>query len=235
MRSYSHQDSNQHYFNQASQSPQEYFPLRFKVASYILQLQSAKGIFSAEEFDKGTTTLLKHLKKVITFWSSNTGTTHILDLWCGYGIVSCWLIAHANHQERLWNISIDAVDSSPLAVDLTQHNIKKTLWSHIDKSSFHVIESDGFKDKYFSHQSYNYIISNPPFSVGKKTVQSFISESYRYLVPWGQLWLVAPTNKGAKSYISYTEEIFGKNQVEVMALESGYRVWRATKATEASA
>lgn len=73
------------------------------------------------------------------------------------------------------------------------------------------------------------IISNPPFSAGKKVVQAFIRQSYDHLRPGGKLWLVVPTNKWAKSYIKINQEIFGADAITIVTIEAWYRVRYSTK------
>jgi hypothetical protein len=43
------------------------------------------------------------------------------------------------------------------------------------------------------------------------------------------LWMVVPTNKWAKSYVTITESIFWQNNINIIALEAGYRVRTAIK------
>jgi hypothetical protein len=49
------------------------------------------------------------------------------------------------------------------------------------------------------------------------------------LVEWWVLWMVVPTNKWAKSYVTITESIFWEKNVNIIALEAGYRVRTAIK------
>ena len=214
MRQYTHQPSTQHYFNQASQNPQSYFPIEWTVAWYKLKMQSASGIFSAQEFDKGTKLLLKHFKLSSNFLSFSS-SSRVLDLGCGYGLVSCFLISrYASKISALQRqLILDACDSSPLAIDVTTH----------------VQLSDILSDQYFLSKTYDYILTNPPFSAGKATVQQFLQQSYHHLNSWGQLRVVAPTQRWAKWYIETTKELFGPDNVVVVALEWWFRIWKATK------
>lgn len=120
-------------------------------------------------------------------------TVSILDLGCGYGLVSLRIATHyATYAKK---IKIDAVDSSPLAKDITEINLRAVQKSLTITLSYHVIVSDILDNTYFQEKRYHCIISNPPFSAGKKVVQQFISQSYQHLHTNGQLRLVAPTNK----------------------------------------
>ena len=227
MRQYTHQPSTQHYFNQASQDPQSYFPIEWTVAWYKLKMQSASGIFSAQEFDKGTKLLLKHFKlssNLLLFSSSS----RVLDLGCGYGLVSYFLISrYASKISALQRqLILDACDSSPLAIDVTTANIH---WLHSPHVTTHIQLSDILSDQYFLSKTYDYILTNPPFSAGKATVQQFLQQSYHHLNSWGQLRVVAPTQRWAKWYIETTKELFGPDNVVVVALEWWFRIRKATK------
>ena len=211
-----------HYFNQPSQDSSFYKIVRGVIDKQNFQLSSAKWLFSAEKFDLWTRILLK------IFSLHHTWSVSLLDLWCGYGLISSFLASQytKNIFSDLKELSIDACDSSPLAVDVTAYNLSQynTKWFN-----YNVLNSDVLSDNYFSDKKYNTILTNPPFSAGKKTVTAFIEQSYSHLVEGWVLWMVVPTNKWAKSYVAITEEIFWKNNIRIVALEAGYRVRTATK------
>ncbi len=212
-----------HYFNQASRDPSYYFPVNGFIDSEKFKLSSAKWLFSAERFDLGTRILLKN------FHINHAWDISILDLWCWYGLISTFL-AYQYSQKKMPDIShlhIDACDSSPLAIDVTTHNME--IYANNKHLTYHIIESDILSEDYFSDKSYTIILTNPPFSAGKKTVTHFIEQAYTHLKDWGILWIVVPTNKWAKSYVTITENIFGKENIDIMALEAWYRVWTARK------
>jgi 16S rRNA G1207 methylase RsmC len=87
-------------------------------------MQSASGIFSAQEFDKGTKLLLKHFKLSSNFLSLSS-SPRVLDLGCGYGLVSYFLISRyaSKVSKSHSHFLLDACDSSPLAIDVTTANI----------------------------------------------------------------------------------------------------------------
>ncbi len=185
-------------------------------------LLSAKWLFSATGFDLGTRILLKY------FVVHHTGQISILDFGCGYGLVANFL-AHQYTQKKFPDFShlhIDACDSSPLAVDVTQTNLQQ---QSIKNLTYHTVCSHLLSDHYFSDKKYNVVITNPPFSAGKAIVKEFIQSSYDHLIEWWILRMVVPTNKWAKSYVTITESIFWKEKVNIIALEAGYRVRIATK------
>lgn len=214
--------SQTHYFNQPSQDSSFYKLVRWMINNKNFQLSSAKWLFSADKFDLWTRILLKNL--VVHHKES----VSILDLGCGYGLISTFLASQytKKHLPDIKQINIDACDSSPLAVDVTAYNLAqyKSQWLH-----FNVLNSDVLADPYFVDKKYDIIITNPPFSAGKKTVTAFIQQSYDHLAEGGVLWIVVLTNKWAKSYVTITEQIFGVKNIAIVALEAGYRVRTATK------
>ena len=212
-----------HYFNQQSLNPSLYFLINGIIDKKNFSIASAKWLFSAKTFDLWTRILLKH------FNISHKWDISFLDLWCWYGLISSF-VSHQHSNKKFPGVNkfhIDACDISPLAVDVTSHN----LMNYKDSKflSHNVICSDVLSDKYFLDKKYNIIVTNPPFSAGKKIVNLFIKESYDSLIDGWILRIVVPTNKWAKSYISYTEEIFWKENIKIIALEAWYRVWIATK------
>lgn len=211
-----------HYFNQPSIDPTHYFTLNGMIDKQRYSLLSAKWLFSATGFDLGTRILLKH------FSFRHTDKVSILDFGCGYGLISSFL-AHQYNNKKFPDVShlhIDTCDSSPLAVDVTEMNLSQ---QKIKNLTYYSVCSDLLSDNYFSDQKYHTIITNPPFSAGKSTVKEFIQSSYDHLVEWWVLWMVVPTNKWAKSYVTITESIFWKESVNIIALEAGYRVRIAIK------
>lgn len=213
----------QHYFNQPSQDPKYYFRINGFIDKTSLSLMSAKWLFSADYFDLGTRILLKYFK----FWQE--GDQKLLDLGSGYGLVSSFIFSQYQWQKypTVKNLHIDACDISPLAIDLTQHN----LWALKEQKgfSYHVQSSDILSDTYFSDKFYTTIIVNPPFSVGKKAVKQFLKQAYDHLAPQGALRIVIPTKKWAKSYIDRCREEFGVSSITIQSLEAGYRVWTVEK------
>lgn len=211
-----------HYFNQESVDPKYYFSINGVINKQKHTLLSAKWLFSATSFDLGTRILLKH------FSFQQIKHISLLDLGCGYGLVSSFLTQqHANNIfPKIQNIHIDACDSSPLAVDLTTTNLKNLKNPAM---TYKVICSDLLTDKYFTNKTYNTIIINPPFSAGKATVKNFIKTAYDHLEEGGLLWIVIPTNKWAKGYVSLCQAEYGKNKTQIIALEAGYRIRTVTK------
>ena len=152
----------------------------------------------------------------------------MLDLGCGYGLVSSYVSDQYTKGtfSGIWKLMIDACDSSQLAIDLTIKNLQEYQAKNI---TVHVQNSDILSDNYFSDKLYDVILTNPPFSAGKKVVKQFLQQGYDHLKVWGMIWIVIPTKKGAKSYIDRCREEFGISSITIQSLEAGYRVWTIEK------
>ena len=70
-------------------------------------------------------------------------------------------------------------------------------------------------------------LSNPPIRAGKKVTYEIYKGALEHLVDSGSLYIVIRKNQGAKSVMSYLEELFGN--VALLAREKGYYVLKATK------
>lgn len=212
-----------HYFNQDAVDPSYFFRINGFVEKTSFSLSSAKGLFSADYFDLGTRILLKYF----SFWD-NDGSIRLLDMGCGYGLISSYLAAQYTKGlfPLVQSLHIDACDSSQLAIQLTQHNMQEYNYPWL---SYHIQHSDILSDNYFFGKSYTTIVINPPFSAGKKVVKQFLNQAYDHLAPRGMIWVVVPTKKWAKSYIERCREAFWPLSITIQSLEAWYRVWTIEK------
>jgi len=78
-------------------------------------------------------------------------------------------------------------------------------------------------------RDFDIIMSNPPLRAGKEAVLAIIEYAAKHLRPGGELWLVIPTNKGAKRYLCYLQERFA--HATTKAISGGYRVLWAKQAS----
>ena len=126
----------EHYFTQQSTDPASYVLLRDQIGSHNLQVWSAPGLFAAKSFDKGTKALLT------SYHVPDVQDLQILDLGCGYGVVSVFFAQKFVRQDldNIKTLHIDACDISPRALDLTRHNLTEYYHKNF---SYKVVESDG--------------------------------------------------------------------------------------------
>ena len=77
--------------------------------------------------------------------------------------------------------------------------------------------SDGYENL---SENYDFIVFNPPISVGKEKIFKIYEDSVSHLNDNGRLYLVIRKDKGALSHIKYLLTLF-KN-VEIIHKEKGY-------------
>jgi 16S rRNA (guanine1207-N2)-methyltransferase len=172
-----------------------------------IKINSGSGIFSLKELDFGSKILVENAKL--------SKDSSVLDLGCGYGIIGIAL-KKANPE-----ISLTLADINERAVKLTKENCQE---NNIKASVF---KSDIFSNPSLNNMKFDVILTNPPFSAGKKTCIEFIRQSFNHLNKEGIFQLVAPHNKGGESLKNAMLEIFGN--AEDIAKKSGYRVYISIK------
>ena len=156
------------------------------------------GVFSKEKLDFGTRLLLENLPlKDID--------GDILDLGCGYGVVSIIL-------SKLINANFDAVDVNRRALHLAEMNKKLNKVTNIN-----FLESDCYDS--LGDKKYDYIITNPPIRAGKEVVYKMLREAKEHLKDGGSLYFVMRKDHGAKTAIKDISDIYN---TEVIAKEKGF-------------
>ena len=175
------------------------FDTKFK--GVMFKFKADNGVFSKDKLDFGTRVLLENLPLSIM-------KGDILDLGCGYGVVSIIL-------SKFINASIDAVDVNKRALHLFEMNIKLNRVDNINYFESFCYDSID-KDK-----KYDYIITNPPIRAGKEIVYRFLREAKDHLKDDGKLYFVMRKDHGAKTAIRDISDLY---KVEVLAKEKGFFV-----------
>ncbi len=172
----------------------EYTETSVVIGNISLTTRSLPGVFSLGELDGGTRLLLEHLP------SSVSGK--VLDFGCGSGIIGTMVA------KMYPEANVDMTDSSMLAIASAKETIK-----HNTLSNARVFVSD-----IFSHitESYDLIISNPPFHDGYETAydvtHTFFKEAPRFLKPGGTVLIVA---NAFLPYQKILTEVFGNCRIVV--------------------
>lgn len=162
--------------------------------------KSDNGVFSKDKLDFGTRVLLEALP-------INEMNGDILDLGCGYGVVSIIL-------SKFIDGNFDAVDVNRRALHLCEINKKLNKVSNIN-----FIESNCYDE--LNDKKYNYIITNPPIRAGKDIVYKMLREAKNHLKPNGQLYFVMRKDHGAKTAIKDISDLY---KTEVICKEKGFFV-----------
>ena len=157
------------------------------------------GVFSKDGLDFGTRVMLETipLKEI---------SGDILDLGCGYGVVSIIL-------SKFLDAKFDAVDVNRRALHLAEMNMKKNSVSGIN-----FFESFCYKNV---SGKYDYIITNPPIRAGKKVVYEMLIGAKDHLKENGVLYFVMRKEQGAKSAIRDLENLYN---IDVLCKEKGFFV-----------
>ncbi|MBQ3502788.1 MAG: methyltransferase [Clostridia bacterium] len=116
----------QHYFIEKEHKASDYFEFDGLIADMKLKFRSCDSIFSKNEVDEGTLTLLNTIFDKVEL--SGNG----LDLGCGYGVIGISII-------KKLGLNCDMIDVNGTAVDLALHN----LMLNGIRSGANVFKSDG--------------------------------------------------------------------------------------------
>ena len=128
----------------------------------------------------------------------------VLDLGCGYGVVSIIL-------SKFTNCNFDAVDVNKRALHLFEMNIKLNKVSDIN-----IFESDAYENV---SKKYDYIITNPPIRAGKEVVYKMLRGAKDHLKENGSLFFVMRKDHGAKTAIKDISDIYN---CEIINKEKGF-------------
>ncbi|MBD3226692.1 MAG: methyltransferase [Candidatus Lokiarchaeota archaeon] len=207
----SDKNNHEHYYTEKPQSRLKLRKIKFDIGYKSYTFITSTGVFSYKKIDKGTEILLKSLVIPEETQKSNF---KVLDLGCGYGVIGIViadLLPHAH---------ITMIDINERAVWLCQKNIKRN-----DIRNAVVKQGDLFEkiDKKF-----DLIVTNPPISLGKDVLYEIFQESFTHLKFGGSLQFVIRTKQGAKSAGNKIREIFKPENVELLNIKSGYRVFYAS-------
>jgi 16S rRNA (guanine1207-N2)-methyltransferase len=129
-----------------------------------------------------------------------------LDVGCGNGVIGAWL--------SKGGVACDCVDVDAVAVEAASRTVG-SAWA-----------SDLFSDV---RDSYDVIVSNPPFHSGVRTTSAvsirMIEEAPEHLVAGGEMWLVA---NRFLDYRTPLKEAFA--DVETVFEDNKFRVYKARRA-----
>lgn len=159
------------------------------------------GVFSKHGLDYGTRTLLEAIDR-----DKITGS--VLDFGCGYGPIGIYIAK--NRQ-----VKVHMIDINRRSLELARKNVDL---NHVNVSLY---ESDLYENV---HETFDYIISNPPIRVGKKVLYKILFDAKKYLKKNGELWIVVHKDQGAKSLVKDLEKSY---IVEVVTKNKGFYIIRS--------
>lgn len=197
----------QHYFIEKQHKQQDYFEFEDSIADMKLKFRSCDSIFSKDEIDEGTRTLLNTIFDKLNL--SGNG----LDLGCGYGVIGLSII------KRL-GLNCDMIDVNGTAVELATHN----LMLNGVRSGAKVFKSNGFEQV---EGSYDFIVTNPPIKTGKKLLFELMDGCFNHLNKGGTLTLVIRKSHGEESLKKKLTEVFGN--CEILKRNKGFYILHCVK------
>ena len=196
----------QHYFIEKNHTEKDYFNFSVIVAGEKFSFRSCDNIFSNDELDIGSQTLIETVLKQVEL----VGTG--LDFGCGYGAVGIIL-------SKLKGLKMDYTDVNGTAIELTKANIATNKVQAGD-----VIKSDNFDG---IDKNYDYIITNPPIKTGKKLLFSIMDNCFNHLNKGGSLTLVIRKSHGEESLKKYLITLF--NNCEILKRNKGFYILHSVK------
>ncbi|MGI6713638.1 MAG: class I SAM-dependent methyltransferase [Bacilli bacterium] len=195
-----------HYFTENDDLPSEKRLVTYVIDDVRFTLISDLGVFSKDELDLGSETLLKVLLK-----EKIQGP--LLDLGSGIGTIGLTLA------KLRPGVPVTLLEISSRAVALSQINAEKLQLENVD------IRQSDIYSALSETEKFAIIVTNPPIRAGKQVVYGFLGESQKHLVEHGQLYFVMRKSHGAKSAAKYVETIFGN--CELVKKNRGFYVYRA--------
>ena len=165
-------------------------------------------MFSKTGVDYGTLVLLEAVV-------SQPLSGAVLDLGCGYGVIS--VVLKSMYPE----CELTSVDINPRAIELTELNCGQ------NNAKCRVLVSDGFSQL---KESFDAVITNPPIRAGKKVIYQMFDDAYAHLNQKGKLMAVIQRKQGAESAVKKLTSLFGN--CTVVSRDRGYWVLESTKLTD---
>lgn len=205
-----------HYFSEKQDVKSDRKIIKYEIENKKFEFLTDNGVFSKTKVDFGTDVMLKvFLRENI---NKKNQKFDVLDIGCGYGVVSVVLKAFFQKIKTL------SSDVNERALELTTENLLKNKVIKDKNDDFEVRKSFAFDN---ISEKFDVILSNPPIRAGKQTIFQIYEKSFEHLNENGEFYCVIQTKHGAKSTQKKLEEIFGN--CETLEIDAGYRIFRSVK------
>ncbi len=205
-----------HYFSEKQDVKSDRKIIKYEIENKKFEFLTDNGVFSKTKVDFGTDVMLKvFLRENI---NKKNQKFDVLDIGCGYGVVSVVLKAFFQKIKTL------SSDVNERALELTTENLLKNKVIKDKNDDFEVRKSFAFDN---ISEKFDVILSNPPIRAGKQTIFQIYEKSFEHLNENGEFYCVIQTKHGAKSTQKKLEEVFGN--CETLEIDAGYRIFRSVK------
>lgn len=194
-----------HYFT-TDESEHDFNEISFDFLGETYKFKTDRGVFSKEQVDYGTRTLLEGVVS-----DAGDGFSTLIDMGAGYGPVGIVL-------GSILKIDPVMVEVNEDAIGLLHENVRKNGISAEIFSREEYDRSDAAAELY---------VTNPPFRAGKETVMAIIADGFERLRDGGSFYMVVQKKQGMKSYRSAIENTFGN--VGTVMKDKGYYILKGVK------
>lgn len=186
------------YFDEEPSVPSQTRSVDLVLPDLTVTLTSDRGVFSADQIDPGTRTLLLEAP------APPAAATNVADLGCGYGPIARTL-AHRLPDAQVW-----AIDVNRRARELAAANL----------SGLNAVVAA--PDDVPADIGFDLIWSNPPIRIGKKALHGLLHSWLGRLTPEGYAVLVVQKHLGADSLARWLVQ--QGHETERIASRRGYRL-----------
>lgn len=166
-----------HYFSAQPATPDQRRTLTVRIAGRERDVETARGVFSPDRIDLGTSVLLREAP-------DPPDGGHLLDLGCGWGPLALTMATVAP-SSTVW-----AVDVNERALDLVRRNA-----ASLGLERVRAVPPDEMPDDV----AFTAIWSNPPIRVGKDELHGMLRRWLPRLESGGEAYLVVQRNLGGDS------------------------------------
>ena len=143
--------------------------LQVEILGQQVSLETRPGLFSPEHVDRGTLSMLSHVKIA--------SGMRIMDLGCGCGVVGIVAAKIAGEENVFMS------DADPMAVETARRNAERNGVGGVQ-----VCVSDGFQS--VDASGFDLILSNPPYQTDFSVAKGFIEKGFNRLKIGGKLYMV---------------------------------------------
>jgi len=199
------------YFSEQPRARSERTERRFLYRGELLTFVVDTGIFSSHGLDPGTALLIENL--------SLRPTDRVLDLGCGWGPVGVAAAKSASDGH------VVLTDVNRRATRLARENLARNRVKNAEVRSGSLFAP-------VANESFDVIVTNPPFHAGRALVLRILTEASDHLVPDGRVVLVGKGSQGIRFYQAWLEANW-PGPVSVLGRGSGYRVLEARRTSSA--